>query len=501
MSTRVVNSVIIKYDIPHPDSDDLSNIIDIPAPIDTIDITSLPSPSGYTDTDGMRIIYAMDTSPGKFHKNIRDLNIMGDTWGSNEFFEHDCSDGNTAAKITENSLVYWRMNAKTGTSSLTGDTTYVIRPTWISDKQTTPPGLALAKARGYLANVHDPKNIEMTAIIRVGAIKNRHQEATMKWRGSTHSDDEEKTLQGGSRFPYNVGPRPQLFTFEKTHPDERLANATFVSPYTTINYPRLSSGRWRGIKTVVYNINHNQGIHVEWWIDENPVEIVEGQLSGRFNNNWQKIAVYEEQGSETPTWGGPQNMLQIYMADMLDMAAFSLHEIVPPSDTSSIRSAEELADVAEYEANTGMTHPQWIQQISEVPIASDPNTFVPIEQRSPEPLGLGLVAPEITSNESLESDDVEQESDIQAEIKSPNFISVINAVTGSDMDATRKFIKIKKIAVPKIPKPIVIIRDECDEAAGAISITPAPVPGPDETTEPFDEDHFDDTHFDTGHFD
>lgn len=506
--TLVVNNVVLNYNINEHDSVSLSNVVDTPAPIDTIDVTTLPSPSGYIDTDGVMIIYAVDDSPGKFHYNIPKLNILGDVWSSSQFFEHDCDD-NMARKITENNFIYWRMNAKLGTIESTGETSYTIRPTWISDKQTTPPGLSLAKSRGYLATVHDPKNIEMTAIIRIGSIKNKEQEVTMKWRGSTHSDEEEKTLQGGSMFPYNIGPKAQLFTFENTHPYERLANVTFVSPYTINNYPRLKSGNWRGIKTVIYNINNNQGIHVEWWIDENPLEISEGQLTGRFNNNWQKVAIYEEQRSDTPVWGGPQNMLQVHMANMLEMAAFSLHEIVPPSTTSTIMSPEELADVAEYEQNTEMTHPKWIEQISEVPITSDPNTFVPPEQRLSDEQQLfsgvspgGLELPITTSNEFLETDGLGQDSDTQMEVKSPDFISVVNAVTGSDLDAAKKFIKIKKIAVPKIPKSIKRIVDEIDEAFEAINITPPPPPGPDEIPQPIEDvDQFDDTHFDTEHFD
>ena len=100
-------------------------------------------------------------------------------------------------------------------------------------------------------------------------IEDNSEEATFKWCGDTHSDTNEKTLQGACKFPY-AGNDTELFAFEKTHPSDRRADVTFVSPYSSSNYPKVGQNIWRGIKCIVYNINNNQGRHMEWWFDEDP---------------------------------------------------------------------------------------------------------------------------------------------------------------------------------------------------------------------------------------
>ena len=486
-----------------PDSIDLSNIIFTPAPPD---ISSLPAPEGFIDIDGVKLLYALNNSPGKFHNNIPALNILGDIWNSSTFFSHDCLN-NTATKQTHGSLVFWRMNARLGTFVNTGNTSYTIRPTWMSSRQSTPAGLSLAKSRGYLSSPNDTKNIEFTAIIRVASVKNRNEQATLKWRGGTHTTTEEQTLQGGSRFPYYTESEPSLFTFEKTHPTDRHNNVTFVAPYSATNYPRLSVGKWRGIKTIVYNINNNQGIHVEWWIDPDPIELseIDGAPTGRFNNRWEKIAVYEEQQSDTPVWGGPESTLRVDMAERLDIAAFNIHEIIPPTNTSYIMSPENLAEAAEYQENTGMTYPKWVSQITETPIPNDPNMFVPQEEQIIEEQGSGFLNT-LSSRSNFTKGPIIQSGElsnmIEKQIRSPDFVSIVNAVTGTDDNATRKCILIRRISIPKEPKPIMSRVDEICESMGPIPDLP-PLPPPFEEDEglppepewPFDLDVYDTWHF------
>src|SRR5262245_34845730 len=271
-----------------------------------------PDPTlGELDTDGVKIIMPRNMTQGKFHKNMVGLpNLGASNWTSSTYFKHDCGNSNTADKQTSGSLTYWHMPARTGTFASTGETNYTCRPTWLSSNADTPAGVTGAKNRGYLANANDPKNLEITAILRVRNIEDNGEEATFKVRGDDHEDTNEKTLQMGCKFPYGSGDQAELWMFEKTHPSDRRADVTFVAPFNQNNYPKVSNNVWRGIKAIVYNINNNQGVHCEWWIDEDPLE-GGGTPTGKFNNNWKKMAIYEEQGkSDTPTWGGPANTLR-----------------------------------------------------------------------------------------------------------------------------------------------------------------------------------------------
>ena len=112
------------------------------------------------------------------------------------------------------------------------------------------------------------------------------------------------------------------------------------------------------MKLAVWNINNNQGVHCEMWIDESPIN-----PSGGYNNNWKKVWIYEEQKSDTPTWGGPRQQFRVDMCDELHLAAFSCHEIIPPSTGSQIATAEALAERAEYEQRTGNTYPDYIAEM------------------------------------------------------------------------------------------------------------------------------------------
>jgi hypothetical protein len=254
------------------------------------------------------------------------------------------------------------MDAREGSFASTGETNYTCRPTWVSDSRSTPAGLSGAKSRGYLATANDPKNIEFTAIVRVKQIEDNSEEATFKWCGDTHSDTSEKTLQGASKFPYGSGDGAELFAFEKTHPSDRRADVTFVAPFTSGNYPKVSQNVWRGIKIVKYNINNNQGIHVEWWIDENPI-VGGGSPTGAFANNWKKMAVYEEQRSDSPVWGGPHNTLRTDMAHQVDLAAFNIHEIIPPATTGQTATATTLSERGEFEETTGMQAQDYVSEL------------------------------------------------------------------------------------------------------------------------------------------
>lgn len=330
-----------------------------------------PEPGTVLDTDGVKILYPMNNAQGKFHRNLINLpNTSGSTWTNSTYFKHDC-ENNQATKQTSGSLVYWNMVGREG-SFQSGGSNWTCRPTWVSDSRSTPAGLSGAKSRGYLATPDDPKNIEFTAICRVHNIKDNDEEATFKWCGDTHSDTNEKTLQGASLFPYRNN-ETELFHVEITHPSDRRADVSFISPYSSSNMPKINDNTWRGIKTVKWNINNNQGIHVEWWFDENPLS--GGAIPNAFNNNWKKFAVYEESNkSDTPTWGGPHNTLRFDMLDNVDLAAFSIHEIIPPTTTGQTASATVLAERAEYEETTGMQHPDYVSEMVEVPAADEDQT-------------------------------------------------------------------------------------------------------------------------------
>ena len=325
-----------------------------------------PPPGQFVDSDGVRIIYPLNNTPGKFHHNLVEHIGSGTTsFGGDDILEMDI-EGN-AIKTTSGGVTYWRCISREG-SFASGGTNWTSRPEWVSNHCNTPAGVSGAKSRGYLCNANDPKSVEATIIFKVDGIQDNSEEATMGIRGDDHSDTNEKCLQQKNFFPY--GSRTSnLWGYEKTHPDSMRRAVTFVSPYTSSNQPVVGENVWRGMKLIAWNINNNQAIHCEMWIDENPIN-----PSGGYNNNWKKVWIYEEQRTDTPTWGGPRQQFRVDMCEELHLAAFNFHEIIPPGNpttpdltTTDARSqtatAETLAEKAEYEETTGLTHPDYIAEM------------------------------------------------------------------------------------------------------------------------------------------
>jgi hypothetical protein len=352
---------------PGIDSDDLNDIIDTPAPPDIPPRTDPPPSQANTwDTDGVLVLNRIDTTQGKFHRNLIDMHIT-DNLESSSVLAVDAGGEGNGLRTTLGALVYWAFEARQSTFG-GGGRNFSVRLEWRcpTSTGTTQAGILDAKSRGYIGEPNDTKNCEVTAIFRIRNIPNEgisHHDASIKSRGASHSDSNEKTLQVGGRMPYTTNERHNdLYGVEYTHPNYDYSNVTFVSPYTSSNYPQIPPNTWFGMKFVIYNVNNNQAVHAEMWVDTNPIN---ANQDG-YNNNWQKVWLYEHSGSKAPTWGGPNCQFRISMAEDVDIVAYNIHEIIPPTTNSTTATAIELAERAEFEESTGLRSPTWIEQM-EVP--------------------------------------------------------------------------------------------------------------------------------------
>ena len=342
-----------------PDSDDLNDIIDTPAPPDIPIPEGVPPIGNFIDTDQVLILNRADTSQGKFHYNLIDLHVV-DNLGSSTNLAVDAN-GSGVRNIL-GSLIYYAFDARQG-SFVSGARNFTVRLEWISSSGESQAGISVAKSRGYIGRPNDTKNAEVTAIFRIRNLPNEqvsHHDASIKPRGTIHSNSNEKTLQAGGRMPYTTkGRHNDLYGVEYTHPSYIYENVTFVSPYSSSNYPLITVDQWYGMKFVIYNVNNNQTVHAEMWVDPDPINAAQNG----YNNNWKKVWVYEHSGSQAPTWSGPNCQFRTNLAQDVDVIAYNIHEIIPPTTTSSIFSAVELAERAEFEESTGMRHPTWLEQM------------------------------------------------------------------------------------------------------------------------------------------
>ena len=366
-----------------PDSDDLNDIIDTPAPPDIPIPEGVPPIGNFIDTDQVLILNRADTSQGKFHLNLIDLHVSDNLESSSLLSVDATGDG---IRTILGSLIYYAFDARQG-SFVSGARNFTLRLDWISSTGETQAGISSAKSYGYIGRINDTKNAEVTAIFRIRNLPNEqvsHHDASIKARGATHSDSNEKTLQAGGRMPYTTkGRHNDLYGVEYTHPNYNYENVTFVSPYSSSNYPLITVDQWFGMKFVIYNVNNNQTVHAEMWVDPDPINAAQNG----YNNNWKKVWIYEHSGSQAPTWSGPNCQFRTNMAQDVDVIAYNIHEIIPPTTTSSIFSAVELAERAEFEESSGMRHPTWVEQME---------TFTDTEQTTTNPAGeIGIIQDQV----------------------------------------------------------------------------------------------------------
>jgi hypothetical protein len=411
---------------------------------------------------------------------MKDLNL-GSTWGSSTFIEVDADGSGT--KQTLGSLVYYAFNAREG-SFASGGENRTLRLDWKSSTGSTICGVSSAKSAGTIGRANDTKNCEVTYILRVRNFisgSDSHFHASIKPRGDGHGGSNECCLQVGGRMPYTQrGRHSELYSVEYTHPDYEYQNVTFVSPFSSSNFPLIQTNTWFGMKLVLYNVNNNQAVHAEMWIDDNPIN----STQNGFNNNWRKLWVFEHSGSRAPTWAGPNCQARTNMASQVDVIAYNIHEIVPPTSQSSLMSAEELAEKAEYEENTGNVYPTYISQITETPITGDPNTFVPEEelgaqqqqQQMEGDIDSWRMAHGITTTSDINTEEGASSSEDSKEITAPTFVKI---ATSEQTEAPIEYIKIKKLEIAQEPIPQEVQTDDADEEI-IITTPPPPPPTPDE---------------------
>jgi hypothetical protein len=430
------------------------------------------APPGSLDTDGIKILYTRDTTPGKFHRNLKDMNITGNLSSSSVL----SVDANGNSRQTLGSLTYWAITSREG-SFASGGSNRTTRLDWRSSTGGTQCGVSGAKSRGTIGQANDTKNAEITCIFRARNFisgSNSHFHASIKPRGDGHGDSSECCLQAGGRYPFTQrGRHNELYSVEYTHPNYDYHGVTFVSPFTQSNMPLIANNAWFGMKFVIWNVNNNQAVHAEMWIDTDPINTAQNG----FNNNWQKVWVFEHTGSRSPTWAGPNCQFRTNMASNVDVIAYNIHEIVPPTSTSTIMSAEELAEKAEYEENTGNTYPVYIAQIAEVPINADPNTYVPEDQMAAQQIQQeGEVVAQsqsvdqfrsthriATTSDLSTSEDgsiiIDGSKDLE-ETRNPDVVAVS---VDEKVEAIRQYIKILRKYISEIPKLVEQFLDEADE--------------------------------------
>ena len=229
-------------------------------------------------------------------------------------------DDDGAARRTEEGLTFWRFESRDANTLRTN------RPEW-NTESITRTGISMARSTGTIGAVDDLRDVEVTCIVRVHNISDPSANWSLLCRGNGHSAGVENTLTMLFAYPY-LTRKSSLYGVEMSHPSTTYRNVNIRKP----DYMLPGNGRWIGIKFVIYNINNNQGIHCDCYVDEDPIVVGTGQ----YRNNWLKVWDYEEQRSDTPVWAGPAIQLRADQVEQQDVAAFEVVSIIAPKATAAM---------------------------------------------------------------------------------------------------------------------------------------------------------------------
>ena len=174
------------------------------------------------------------------------------------------------------------------------------------------------KARGYMQNPKDWRDIEMTAYVKITA--STDDQMVMYARGGKHTGDgscegfaykQDLYFSGGTRFAKEQWHVSYEFTPEK---------------------PFMGSieGKWVGMKAVFFNVKDRDAVQLELWVDKNA------------DGNWEKANTFVDAGGfgsegglcgtkadAIGTWGGPIAAYRWDSVDTIDMKWMSVREINP----------------------------------------------------------------------------------------------------------------------------------------------------------------------------
>jgi hypothetical protein len=266
-----------------------------------------------TMRNGIKILNVIDTRAKAF--TMVDKDFTRDV----PDFERD--DNDAARRTEEGGLTFWRFESRTGSFASGGsNTTRTNRLEWNTGSDTRP-GVSQARDRGIIGAADDPRDMEVTCIVRIHQIGDPSQNWLLKCRGNGHGLVDESTLTMSFGYPYSKR-KSSLYGVEITHPTTTYRNVNIRKS----DYMLPGENQWIGIKNVIYNINNNKGIHCDCYVDEDP--IIAG--TGNFRNNWVHVWDYEESRNDTPVWAGPAIQLIADQVEQQDVAAFEVVGIIAP---------------------------------------------------------------------------------------------------------------------------------------------------------------------------
>ena len=277
---------------------------------------SPPSTAPTLDENGVKMIYATDTSrPSYFYK-------MSDSIEDSKYIK---TDRNTSTQKTEGNITFKRLAGNDVTYASGAPPGKTVRVNlnaggFISTQAHTWKDSGVS----YLWTPADSKNAEFTYYARVTNAYGSHSNAGSKMRSGIHtSSNDPRASCFDIEFKVGQGDSSLQYALEYNHPDYHYSSTTKKSSNLS------AAGKWFGRKTICWNGKADGKVHVEDYVDWSPFD-----STGKPANNWTLLQTQTITGDSTynkvPTWGG----MWTYRQDgfqYVDIAIISIREILPPT--------------------------------------------------------------------------------------------------------------------------------------------------------------------------
>ena len=279
---------------------------------------SPPSDEGFIDTDGVKIIFPINSTGPTFSLQKDGLAKMS----------VDCK----SKSMQGDRLVV--ISRTGGFASRPGVINYTSRTHVRINSASQITGLQNARSAGSMIPAPYFRDMEITVLVEtLPAPKERwiednrsHNEYMEEYNsethsvkfGGNHSDTPEMALSNTLNLPYidKTQGSKGLWARETTHPKHTFQNVKVLAPFPG-NGPKLT-----GLKGIRYDIPG--GVHYESWYDADPKN-----ADGSLANNWIKAWEYNDTSSSAHTFGVRDITYRADMAEKVIIHKFNVRSIKP----------------------------------------------------------------------------------------------------------------------------------------------------------------------------
>jgi hypothetical protein len=263
---------------------------------------------------------SMDNLQSDFKSDIYPIKVNGENWKmSNDNFKDNRTVLNDG-EFKKNPDGSWKITSSSK-DDRRGMHYYIYTNDYANERsQVQERDQTEFAKRGYIFNINDWKNIEITAYMKINEITGMNPKVEIDVRGDKHTAGNECV---GTSYNTNLSVDGNLqLSKEQYHPHKVTSESTNIGNI---------KGEWIGLKTIVYNQNQEgkETVKIEHYVDRSNRNGIWIKMDEKVDDgNWGTLGDHcNGKPDQILTWGGPVVGVEFKGIDDADIENFRINEI------------------------------------------------------------------------------------------------------------------------------------------------------------------------------